>query len=674
MTVGRARLAFAAGRCVRCGLCMTGCPYSLIYSSSQTFDRLRAARRIDYLDGLLVVEVGQDGTTPFVIAEELGSDRRRRFEADRVYLACGAVGTTRLVLSSLGIFDQDVELAESAQFVVPMVSLRPVPDPTVVSEFTLNQFNMAVTLDDIGLDVAQIHFYPHNPAMEDALPGLLRSPMGRPLGVQVLRRLTVGLGYLPSWESPKLRMRVTPPDTGGGPAGIRLSGDERVAAGNPMLRSVTRRMLRAAPRLDLWPVVPMASMSAPGKSYHFGGSLPHRTAPADGPITTDRLGRLAAWSRVHVVDASVFPTVPATTFTLTIMANAHRIATGVDGVRRMRGPTVGTVAVTGASGYLGGVLRERLARGGWDTVDLVRNPEGRSGRSYVMGEEPGTHLLDGVDVLVHCAYDMSVRSRQEIWQVNVDGARRLLDAADRAGVHRTVMVSSMSAYDGTSQLYGLAKLEIERASKEHGALSVRPGLAYGPGAGGMAGALTRLTALPVVPVVAARSHQFTVHHDDVADAVVALIERAPRWSPIRSGSPTRPPCRSGSWWKAWPGWPGAPVGPFRSAGVRSSPRCGRPNASASIPRSAPTRSSGWSGRRPTCPTCRCWTTSASPFAGSASPGPEGRRSPMPTRDGAIGRPLTRSGGAVRVTAGGEAPRGCPALEADPVTPANGRLC
>jgi len=326
VTVGRARLAFSAGSCVRCGLCMTGCPYSLIYSSAQTFDRLRAARRVTYHDGLVAVEVGQDGTTPFVVAQELGTDRLQRFDADRVYLACGSVGTTRLVLSSLGVFDQDVELGESAQFVVPMASRRPVPDPTRVTEFTLNQFNMAITLDDIGLDVAQVHFYPHNPAMEDALPGPLRTPAGRPLGIQALRRLTVGLGYLPSWESPRLRMRVTPPSAGGRLAGIHLSGDERTTAGNPMFRKVTLRMLQAAARLDLWPVVPMASISAPGKSYHFGGSLPHRTAPADGPLTTDRLGRLSAWSKVHMVDASVFPTVPATTFTLTIMANAHRIA------------------------------------------------------------------------------------------------------------------------------------------------------------------------------------------------------------------------------------------------------------------------------------------------------------------------------------------------------------
>jgi choline dehydrogenase-like flavoprotein len=38
------------------------------------------------------------------------------------------------------------------------------------------------------------------------------------------------------------------------------------------------------------------------------------------------LGRVGPWKNIHIVDASVFPDVPAMTFTLTIMANAHRIA------------------------------------------------------------------------------------------------------------------------------------------------------------------------------------------------------------------------------------------------------------------------------------------------------------------------------------------------------------
>ena len=94
-----------------------------------------------------------------------------------------------------------------------------------------------------------------------------------------------------------------------------------------MLKGLVRNMLLAASALDLWPVLPMFSLSGAAKSYHFGGSFPHGRARAT--TTTDRQGRLSAWDRIHLVDASVFPSVPATIFTLTIMANAHRIASEI---------------------------------------------------------------------------------------------------------------------------------------------------------------------------------------------------------------------------------------------------------------------------------------------------------------------------------------------------------
>jgi choline dehydrogenase-like flavoprotein len=45
-----------------------------------------------------------------------------------------------------------------------------------------------------------------------------------------------------------------------------------------------------------------------------------------GPFETDTLGRPFGWQRLHVVDSTVFPTIPATTITFSVMANAHRIA------------------------------------------------------------------------------------------------------------------------------------------------------------------------------------------------------------------------------------------------------------------------------------------------------------------------------------------------------------
>jgi nucleoside-diphosphate-sugar epimerase len=203
-----------------------------------------------------------------------------------------------------------------------------------------------------------------------------------------------------------------------------------------------------------------------------------------------------------------------------------------------------TVAITGATGYLGGVLRDTFDDAGWDTISLARSATVGTTRHYVVGEPPSDDLLDGVDVLIHCAYDMSVTSREEIWRTNVDGTRRLLDRADDTGVSRVVVLSSMSAYAGTTQLYGLSKLDIERQARECGAVSVRPGLVYGPRAGGMAGALSSLTRLPVVPVVASRSHQFTVHEDDFAAAIMALVS-APEVTtdPIGVANPVPVPFR-----------------------------------------------------------------------------------------------------------------------------------
>ena len=62
----------------------------------------------------------------------------------------------------------------------------------------------------------------------------------------------------------------------------------------------------------------------PGRGFHSGGTLPMSASP--GPFQTDSLGRPYGFELVHIVDSSVFPTINASTITLTAMANAHRIA------------------------------------------------------------------------------------------------------------------------------------------------------------------------------------------------------------------------------------------------------------------------------------------------------------------------------------------------------------
>lgn len=325
VVVGRARLALDANRCVRCGLCMTGCPYGLIYSASQTFDALRQSGRVRYVSGVTVYRVSEGPDGRVTVSATSGRETLS-FTADRVLLGAGAVGTTRIVAGSLDL-RTTFEMEESAQFLAPFLSRQPANALTQEGEYTLNQFNVLVTLDDRARDAALIHCYPYNDIMAAALPEVPLPLVGVSLRRTALRHLTVGLGYLPSWESPKLLLSV-----GDRPSPIALPEtrlDWRPRPnGDRFFRRVKRRLRRAGPFLDLHFVPFGVRRTAPGKSYHFGGSFPHDPTGAR-PHRSDLLGRVGPWRNVHLIDASVFPTVPATTITLSIMANAHRIATGV---------------------------------------------------------------------------------------------------------------------------------------------------------------------------------------------------------------------------------------------------------------------------------------------------------------------------------------------------------
>jgi choline dehydrogenase-like flavoprotein len=327
--LGKSRLALKGSSCVSCGLCMTGCPYSYVYSASHTFDQLIASRRVEYFGGYAAEAVGEEGERPYVVARNIATGVRDTFSADKVFLGCGAIGTTRLVASSLEMWSQPIHLQESAQFLMPLASIRGSKNLSQDDSFTLNQFNIVMPFDEAGRDLVQIHGYPYNKSMDDALPAVLRTPLTRLLGATVLKHLTVGLGYLPSWWSPGFDMTIERPSPSEHLAQVVISPDSNgVDVAAAKLRAINARLLRVAPYLGVVPVVPMVSLSAPGKSYHYGGSFPHSNEPKESR-ETDLQGRIHPWRNVHLVDASVFPTVSATTFTLTIMANAHRIARGV---------------------------------------------------------------------------------------------------------------------------------------------------------------------------------------------------------------------------------------------------------------------------------------------------------------------------------------------------------
>lgn len=137
--------------------------------------------------------------------------------------------------------------------------------------------------------------------------------------------------------------------------------------------------------------------------------------------------------------------------------------------------------------------------------------------------------MDGVEALVHPAYDFSATRWADIQRINVDGSRRLLTAAREAQIERIVLVSTLAAFPGARSLYGRAKLEIEQAAMDTGAAIVRPGLVWGAEGAAMFGAVQRaVERLPIVPLLGPAELALSlVHEDDLALLVERLLELWP---------------------------------------------------------------------------------------------------------------------------------------------------
>ena len=177
-------------------------------------------------------------------------------------------------------------------------------------------------------------------------------------------------------------------------------------------------------------------------------------------------------------------------------------------------------AITGVSGYLGRLLKEFFDKQGWEVLGLSHSGNALAqGRRVFFSLKSGIdgQALAGIDVLIHGAYDFSLRRWEDIFEVNVQGSIKLFQAAKMAGVRKIIYVSSMSSFANCQSLYGRAKLLIEDEARRIGAWIVRPGLIYGVNASGMMGALEKvIKKSPIVPLVGTGEQVlYLVHSEDL---------------------------------------------------------------------------------------------------------------------------------------------------------------
>jgi nucleoside-diphosphate-sugar epimerase len=213
--------------------------------------------------------------------------------------------------------------------------------------------------------------------------------------------------------------------------------------------------------------------------------------------------------------------------------------------------------VTGANGFIGSVLCNRLVAEKWNVSGTVRSAGKyslvRGVKSVIIGDVSAATGWDAdlqsIDTVVHLAAhvhamkDSSVEPLQAYREVNVLGTERLARQAADAGVNRFVFLSTVKvngeenrkAYresDRPSPMdsYGISKMEAELTLRKIAAetgmavVILRPPLVYGPGV--KANFLKLLQAVDrrmPLPFASVKNQRSLIYVGNLVDAIVSCM-------------------------------------------------------------------------------------------------------------------------------------------------------
>lgn len=333
--MGRSRVATLSqdheGRkgCAQLGRCLWGCPTEAIYSPLFTLRECLTHAAFDYRPGLLVrnFEVGEGGAVTTVVATPVEGGDAVRIEADRLVLAAGALGTTKIVLDSIyrhsGVVEEAGGLMDNRQIHVPFLTPALVGSSVETAAYQFHHLAFGVERDDpreyvhgqiTTLRAASIH------------PIVQSLPFDLSTSVRVFRHLRAGLAVanVNLHDTRRDRSRATIRPRGEG-ADTELVLDYVDDPGEDERSSrAVADVKRALRRLGCFVPPGMTRILPKGTSVHYAGTLPMSATPQHLATAPD--GRSWDFPNLYLVDGAVLPFLPAKNHTFTLMANAVRVA------------------------------------------------------------------------------------------------------------------------------------------------------------------------------------------------------------------------------------------------------------------------------------------------------------------------------------------------------------
>ena len=204
-----------------------------------------------------------------------------------------------------------------------------------------------------------------------------------------------------------------------------------------------------------------------------------------------------------------------------------------------------TVALTGASGFIGRTLAHQVTEAGWQVRALVRSPSKVSrtlpaSTEIIQGDlnnrDSLLHLVENCESVIHVAGATRGISRGDFQTINVQGTANLIQACKAQGhLPKFVLLSSLAAREPSLSPYAWSKREGEKLLLKEGEnlqwLILRPPAVYGPHDKNLLPLFHMLQKGVGLQLNHDTARFSLIHVDDVARAVIHWLKKG---SPLSS--------------------------------------------------------------------------------------------------------------------------------------------
>ncbi len=286
------------------------------YNPATTVDELRQSGSIRYESGWLARRFRENDSGVELDADPIGGGARMTFRARKLILAAGALNSARIVLASAGDHSSRVPLLDNPMTVLPLFHLGALGQTIEPDASGLAQLNAVFDAASFGAKYQASIYGATGAPMTEFLAQLPFSlDTNRRLLRYLLPAISLAMVFYPAEPGPRQWLRLR--EDGALEAGYEWRPD----------RALALRLCEVFRALGCLSVPGIAKHAGPGQGIHYAGTLPMRERPARYEL--DRDGRLEGASAVFVVDGACFPRLPSKNLTYSIMANAHRIASGL---------------------------------------------------------------------------------------------------------------------------------------------------------------------------------------------------------------------------------------------------------------------------------------------------------------------------------------------------------